>query len=95
MPYEEDSPARDSKSTLREKKSKETYGRIPIVLDNSPVPSKPMLDVEIPQITMERYSVMFGSVLQSQPTLLTRRQAAVQKLKNVEGTVDKEEVRQT
>ncbi|KAI1660091.1 hypothetical protein F4813DRAFT_386960 [Daldinia decipiens] len=80
MPYQGDSSAQESKLTLRER-SKETHGRIPITLDNKPAPSGSLLDVEIPQITMERYSVMFGSVLQSQPSLLARRQVTVQKLK--------------
>ncbi|KAI1647970.1 uncharacterized protein F4817DRAFT_88282 [Daldinia loculata] len=80
MPYQGDSSAQESKSTLREG-SRETHGRIPIALDNKPTLSGSLLDVEIPQITMERYSVMFGSVLQSQPSLLARRQVTVQKLK--------------
>ncbi|KAL2755170.1 hypothetical protein ACRALDRAFT_1071722 [Sodiomyces alcalophilus JCM 7366] len=45
----------------------------------------PLLNVEIPSITMERYSVMFGNVLQNQSsssTLLARRQATVEKLKS-------------
>jgi hypothetical protein len=46
-----------------------------------------MLDVDIPSIQLERYSVMFGSVLQK-PTstassLLARRQATLDKLKTV------------
>lgn len=48
----------------------------------------PMLDVDIPSTHMERYSVMFGSVLQrpsnDQPSsLLARRQATLDKLKTV------------
>lgn len=47
-----------------------------------------MLNVDIPSIEMERYSVMFGSVLQKPPSassssLLARRQATLQKLKDV------------
>ncbi|ROT39399.1 hypothetical protein SODALDRAFT_276420 [Sodiomyces alkalinus F11] len=45
----------------------------------------PLLDVEIPNITMERYSVMFGNLLQTQSSssaLLTRRQATVEKLRS-------------
>ncbi|KAI1465610.1 uncharacterized protein F4812DRAFT_452156 [Daldinia caldariorum] len=83
MPYDGDSSAQESKSTLRGG-SKETHGRIPIALDNKPASSGPLLDVEIPEITMERYSVMFGSVLQSQSSLLSRRQGNVQKLKTTD-----------
>ena len=50
-----------------------------------PVLDKPVLDVEIPQIKMERYSVMFGSLLQQQSnrssSLLVRRQGNQDKLK--------------
>ncbi|KAF4625850.1 hypothetical protein G7Y89_g12312 [Cudoniella acicularis] len=46
-----------------------------------------MLDVDIPSIQMERYSIMFGSVLQkpttTASTLLARRQATLDKLKTV------------
>jgi hypothetical protein len=47
------------------------------------------LDVDIPSIHMERYSVMFGSSLQKPPgsssssSLLARRQATLDKLKTV------------
>jgi hypothetical protein len=45
------------------------------------------LDVEIPSIQLERYSVMFGNVLQTgnstNPSLLARRQATLEKLKTV------------
>lgn len=49
-----------------------------------------MLDVDIPSGPLERYSVMFGSVLQ-EPTntkspLLTRRQATLERLKTVNET---------
>ena len=48
----------------------------------------PMLNVDIPSVEMERYSVMFGSVLQKPTTatsssLLARRQATLEKLKTV------------
>ncbi|KAI1394095.1 uncharacterized protein F4822DRAFT_36566 [Hypoxylon trugodes] len=91
MPYDTENPAQKSKSTLSEKKSQETFGRIPIALDTHQNSSGPLLDVEIPRITMERYSVMFGSVLQSQPSLLARRQATVQKLKSIDDAIEKEE----
>jgi len=47
-----------------------------------------MLDVDIPSIHMERYSIMFGSVLQKPSSgnasaLLARRQATLDKLKTV------------
>jgi hypothetical protein len=46
-----------------------------------------MLDVDIPSTQMERYSIMFGSVLQkptnTSSSLLTRRQATLDKLKTV------------
>jgi hypothetical protein len=44
----------------------------------------PLLDVSLPDITMERYSVMFGNLLQSDPSrssLLARRQANAEKVK--------------
>jgi hypothetical protein len=50
--------------------------------------AKPMLDVSIPDITLERYSVMFGNVLESNAnpsnrssSLLVRRQVNSDKLK--------------
>jgi hypothetical protein len=50
-----------------------------------------MLDVDIPSIQMERYSVMFGSVLQkptsTSSSLLARRQATLEKLKTVNETL--------
>jgi len=52
--------------------------------------SQGLLDVDIPTIQMERYSVMFGSVLQNAPSttagssaLLARRQATLDRLKTV------------
>ncbi|KAL9121172.1 MAG: hypothetical protein Q9187_002270 [Circinaria calcarea] len=43
-----------------------------------------MLQVDIPNFTMERYSVMFGNVLRpQQPSLLVRRKAQLEKLKSV------------
>ncbi|KAI0890456.1 uncharacterized protein GGS22DRAFT_13850 [Annulohypoxylon maeteangense] len=92
LPHD-DSPPQVPRSTSRSsgKKTEETFGRIPIALDTNQCLSSPLLNVEIPDITMERYSVMFGSVLQSQPSLLTRRQATVQKLKSIEDAVEREE----
>ncbi|KAI4865809.1 hypothetical protein F4820DRAFT_447734 [Hypoxylon rubiginosum] len=93
MPYEADASAQGAKSKPHDRKAKETFGRIPIALDHKPASSGPLLDVEIPSITMERYSVMFGSVLQPQhqPSLLARRQATVQKLKTIDDAIEKEE----
>jgi hypothetical protein len=58
----------------------------------NPNSSGPLLDVEIPSIKMERYSVMFGSVLQSQPasSLLARRQATLDRLKTINDRITKE-----
>ncbi|CAJ2501943.1 Uu.00g047960.m01.CDS01 [Anthostomella pinea] len=74
----------------------EAFGSIPIVLDDtapSSVSAGPLLTVDIPDITMERYSVMFGSVLQPPPSqsLLARRQATVKKLKSIKDTIEHEE----
>ncbi|XXG94422.1 hypothetical protein Hte_000678 [Hypoxylon texense] len=94
MPYEGDASAQGAKSSKsQDRKAKETFGRIPIALDHKPASSGPLLDVEIPNITMERYSVMFGSVLQPQhqPSLLARRQATMQKLKTIDDAIEKEE----
>ncbi|OTA69435.1 hypothetical protein K449DRAFT_93950 [Hypoxylon sp. EC38] len=92
MPYDPESAAQGSKSKSRlDDATQETFGRIPIALDTNQNSSGPLLDVEIPNITMERYSVMFGSVLQSQPSLLARRQATVQRLKSIEDAVEKEQ----
>ncbi|KAI9167054.1 hypothetical protein HJFPF1_03173 [Paramyrothecium foliicola] len=46
-------------------------------------PGGPFLDVEIPSVEMERYSVMFGNVLnaQSSSSLLARRQATLDRVK--------------
>jgi hypothetical protein len=44
----------------------------------------PLLDVSLPDITMERYSVMFGNLLQSDPSrssLLARRQGNAERVK--------------
>ncbi|KAI0843174.1 hypothetical protein F5Y06DRAFT_82717 [Hypoxylon sp. FL0890] len=92
MPYDAESPAQGSKSkSSLNDTNQETFGRIPIALDTNQNSAGPLLNVEIPSITMERYSVMFGSVLQSQPSLLARRQATVQRLKSIDDAVEKEE----
>ncbi|OTB06371.1 hypothetical protein M426DRAFT_21156 [Hypoxylon sp. CI-4A] len=92
MPYEAESPAKVSgaRPRLNEKRINATYGGMPTGPGAHHKHSGPLLDVEIPDITMERYSVMFGSVLQSQPSLLARRQATVQKLKSIDDAVERE-----
>ncbi|KAI0200358.1 hypothetical protein F4808DRAFT_168331 [Astrocystis sublimbata] len=66
--------------------------RIPMVqrsMTESRPATKPMLNVEIPDANMERYSVMFNGVLNnSNPSLASRRQANVQKLKTGEGVAN-------
>ncbi|ORY63211.1 uncharacterized protein BCR38DRAFT_410160 [Pseudomassariella vexata] len=78
--------------------STSNFGSIPIVLDpnasSTPYSSGPgLLNVEIPETTMERYSVMFGSVLQKQPasSLLARRQATLDRLRSISDARVKEE----
>ncbi|RAR10837.1 hypothetical protein DDE83_004870 [Stemphylium lycopersici] len=51
---------------------------------NSTSLGSPLLDITLPDITMERYSVMFGNLLQSDPSrssLLARRQVDTEKVK--------------
>ncbi|KAI5463251.1 hypothetical protein BGZ63DRAFT_330544, partial [Mariannaea sp. PMI_226] len=57
-----------------------------------PVPqiSSSLLDIEIPSIQMERYSVMFGNVLGTQydpSSLLSRRQATLDRLKTMDQNI--------
>ncbi|KAK7743130.1 hypothetical protein SLS53_004215 [Cytospora paraplurivora] len=60
-----------------------------------PVPS--FLDIQIPDTTLERYSVMFSDVLNEAPkqetavSLLARRQATLERLKTMTGTSNEEE----
>lgn len=54
-----------------------------------------MLNVDIPDVHMERYSVMFGSVLKagglgSRTSLLARRQGTLEKLKVINDTIAEE-----
>ncbi|KAH6688011.1 hypothetical protein F5X68DRAFT_8012 [Plectosphaerella plurivora] len=54
----------------------------------------PLLDVEIPDITMERYSVMFGGLLQSNgssSSLLARRQATLERLRTINDRIVSEQ----
>ncbi|KAI1128127.1 hypothetical protein F5Y10DRAFT_180957 [Nemania abortiva] len=70
-----------------------SFGSIPIALDTGPKANLKtgLLNVEIPDVRLERYSVMFNSVLNSNPSLLSRRQANVQKLKSIEDAAEHEE----
>jgi hypothetical protein len=85
----------DQKPRGSERRGDEKFARIPIALDtgsnSSPAPGS-LLNVEIPDVRLERYSVMFNSVLNSNPSLLARRQATVQKLKSIEDAVEREDV---
>ncbi|KAI9836114.1 MAG: hypothetical protein M1819_001730 [Sarea resinae] len=54
----------------------------------------PMLNVDIPNVQMERYSVMFGSLIasnRSSSSLLARRQATLGKLNSVNGAEEQTE----
>ncbi|EEY19056.1 conserved hypothetical protein [Verticillium alfalfae VaMs.102] len=69
------------------------YAEIPVPkLDKA---TSPFLDVEIPDIKMERYSVMFGNLLQNNPSsssaLLARRQATLDKLRTINDRIIQEE----
>ncbi|KAM0277937.1 hypothetical protein ACHAQH_005481 [Verticillium albo-atrum] len=69
------------------------YADIPVPkLDNC---ASPFLDVEIPDIKMERYSVMFGNLLQSDASsssaLLARRQATLDRLRTINDRIVQEE----
>ncbi|KAJ9143980.1 hypothetical protein NKR19_g6619 [Coniochaeta hoffmannii] len=58
----------------------------PSLSSSSATSSGPLLDIEIPSIKMERYSVMFSNVLNPQTnssSLLARRQATLEKLKTI------------
>jgi hypothetical protein len=62
--------------------------------NNTPItdPNASLLDISIPDITMERYSVMFGKVLEcdpSQKSLLARRQGNTEKIKPLNGLSSK------
>ncbi|TGJ82476.1 hypothetical protein E0Z10_g6297 [Xylaria hypoxylon] len=83
----------DRKPRSGEKQGDGKFGRIPIALDSSPTSGpvvKPLLDVQIPDVRLERYSVMFDGVLKSNPSLLSRRQATMPKLKSIDDVVEEE-----
>ena len=80
----------DSQDPERERMtpSKITHDGGPASQQQSSHGGRLMLNVDIPSIEMERYSVMFGSVLQKPTTttsssLLARRQATLEKLKTI------------
>jgi hypothetical protein len=70
-------------------------------LNGMPIPANDYLNVEIPSIKMDRYSVMFSNILQdeglgpknrnSQSNLLARRQATLDKLKMINDAIIREE----
>jgi hypothetical protein len=59
----------------------------------STIVSTPRLDVEIPDIKLERYSVMFKGLFQNQQasTLIARRQATVSRLRAIEDEMRREQ----
>lgn len=65
--------------------SPKNVGAFPAVESSSSTPTEaPILDIILPDITMERYSIMFGNLLQSGPSrssLLERRQGNTEKVK--------------
>jgi hypothetical protein len=73
------------------KRAEKTF--VPPPSSPPPIPAIPhsLLDVEIPSIKMDRYSVMFNSVLQppqgSASSLLARRQATLDHLKTVKDAI--------
>lgn len=87
-------------STNPHERSTSNFGSIPIVLESptqtsaSAMPN--LLNVDIPKSTLERYSVMFQGVLETQPSsssaLLARRQATVKELKKISDAAIAEEV---
>ncbi|KAI0426437.1 hypothetical protein F5Y09DRAFT_334145 [Xylaria sp. FL1042] len=86
----------DQKPRTGEKQRGKDSGRAPNALElesghQSSSAAKPLLNVEIPDVRLERYSVMFDGVLKSNPSLLSRRQATVPKLKSIEDTAEREE----
>lgn len=81
----------------RSKDSTDKVGRIPIGLDaaRANAGAGRLLDVDIPDSSMERYSIMFGNVLQqkghSASSLLSRRQATLDRLRTIDDETTQEE----
>jgi len=76
-------PAKDS--TARTNMTRDT-ARDDGFSPSAPNLNEPLLDVEIPDITLERYSIMFGHLLQHKTasSLLARRQATQDRLKAIQ-----------
>lgn len=74
----------DTASTI-DAVSPKNVGNFPAAEPSSSTPTEaPILDITLPDITMERYSIMFGNLLQSGPnrsSLLERRQGNTEKVK--------------
>ncbi|KAI1431504.1 hypothetical protein GGR50DRAFT_679174 [Xylaria sp. CBS 124048] len=70
-------------------------GHIPIIVDAKIPVSNPglgsLLNIEIPDVHLERYSVMFNKVLNPSPSLSPRQATVMKKTKSMENVVDKEE----
>lgn len=67
---------------------------VPPMKDPVVSPKAQLLNVEIPSVELERYSIMFGSVLQpnrGSSSLLARRQATLEKLRTLRDTTAREE----
>lgn len=63
--------------------STRTPNREPVSEGSNPIKQEPILDVEIPNITLDRYSVMFANLLErrSATSLLARRQVTQDKIR--------------
>lgn len=75
----------------RRPEADKSIGNTPAAVGSTPSLTKgPLLNVAIPTVELERYSVMFSSVLgeqgskQSSSNLLARRQAALQELRSID-----------
>ena len=56
----------------------------PVVRDDKPAPKLKLLEIDIPNVAMERYSIMFGDVLKPRQSLLERRQGQLPQLRMVD-----------
>ncbi|KAH8764163.1 hypothetical protein F5883DRAFT_106984 [Diaporthe sp. PMI_573] len=98
MPHNADEPPTQPKSAGLPGRQGNAYRQPPANLP--PIPS--FLDVNIPDTKLERYSVMFSDVLGHHPhpppkqehsgSLLSRRQATLQRLKTIDDKVEAEEM---
>ena len=99
--YKATSPNPSFNSSLEPNNSGPSVGSIPSITTTTTTTTStttsstggPFLDVEIPSIKMERYSVMFDSLLnpQGSSSLLARRQATLEKLKSINDKIVQEE----